>query len=247
MGQVPRHHPRFDVYSSVWFSAIYLLLMISLVGCVVPRTKQHWKAMRSAPPKAPKRLTRMPGYASFISAQADADSREDADETFLERRRSSTEEVRIPHQSAGRPCRRRTRLPAGDRQPRLPHRPAHGHPDDGDRLSVRLRRAAHPRRGGDVHELARVLRFVRTGLLTTMRNNLPDFRLRLDTFTSTFDDRAAGNQFGQPRSFDAKVPTTTVDGQQETRMCSKVNEPVRVNGGRCVPHRQRLRPRGDRP
>ena len=28
----------FDVYSSVWFSAIYILLFVSLVGCIVPRT-----------------------------------------------------------------------------------------------------------------------------------------------------------------------------------------------------------------
>ena len=55
----------FDVYSSVWFSAIYLLLMVSLIGCIIPRSKQHWKAMRSSPPKAPRRLSRMPGYASF--------------------------------------------------------------------------------------------------------------------------------------------------------------------------------------
>ena len=28
----------FDVYSSPWFSAIYILLFISLIGCVLPRT-----------------------------------------------------------------------------------------------------------------------------------------------------------------------------------------------------------------
>src|SRR3954451_19786374 len=33
----------FDVYTSFWFSAIYLLLFISLIGCVVPRLKHHWK------------------------------------------------------------------------------------------------------------------------------------------------------------------------------------------------------------
>src|SRR5699024_10965273 len=27
----------FDVFSSAWFSAIYLLLFISLIGCIVPR------------------------------------------------------------------------------------------------------------------------------------------------------------------------------------------------------------------
>src|SRR3954447_17570222 len=28
----------FDVYTSVWFSSIYLLLFVSLIGCVLPRT-----------------------------------------------------------------------------------------------------------------------------------------------------------------------------------------------------------------
>ena len=28
----------FDVYGSPWFSAIYILLFISLIGCVLPRT-----------------------------------------------------------------------------------------------------------------------------------------------------------------------------------------------------------------
>ena len=35
----------FDVYSSPWFSAIYLLLFISLIGCVLPRTIEHLKAI----------------------------------------------------------------------------------------------------------------------------------------------------------------------------------------------------------
>src|SRR6478736_2782452 len=52
----------FDVYSSPWFAAIYLLLFISLVGCVVPRSKIHWHAMRARPPKAPRRLDRLPEH-----------------------------------------------------------------------------------------------------------------------------------------------------------------------------------------
>jgi cytochrome c biogenesis protein len=31
----------FDVYLSPWFSAIYLLLFTSLIGCVIPRAKHH--------------------------------------------------------------------------------------------------------------------------------------------------------------------------------------------------------------
>lgn len=52
----------FDVYSSVWFSAIYLLLFVSLVACIVPRIGQHYKALRQDPPRTPARLNRMVGF-----------------------------------------------------------------------------------------------------------------------------------------------------------------------------------------
>src|SRR6187402_241537 len=37
----------FDVYSAPWFAAVYLLLFVSLVGCVVPRLRHHLKASRA--------------------------------------------------------------------------------------------------------------------------------------------------------------------------------------------------------
>jgi len=55
----------FDVYSSPWFAAIYLLLFVSLVGCVVPRSKIHWRAMRAQPPRAPLRLERLPEHGQI--------------------------------------------------------------------------------------------------------------------------------------------------------------------------------------
>src|SRR6478736_3038353 len=55
----------FDVYSSPWFAAIYLLLFVSLVGCVVPRSRIHWHAMRAQPPRAPRRLERLPEHAEL--------------------------------------------------------------------------------------------------------------------------------------------------------------------------------------
>ncbi|TVU61994.1 cytochrome c biogenesis protein ResB [Paenarthrobacter nitroguajacolicus] len=61
----------FDVYSSAWFSAIYILLFISLIGCVVPRARAHYKAMRSHPPRTPKRLSRLPEYGT-LELPADA-------------------------------------------------------------------------------------------------------------------------------------------------------------------------------
>lgn len=53
----------FDVYTSVWFSAIYILLFISLIGCVIPRTKHHAKALRARPPRTPARLARLDDHA----------------------------------------------------------------------------------------------------------------------------------------------------------------------------------------
>ena len=52
----------FDVYLSPWFSAIYLLLFTSLIGCVIPRAKHHYKALRSRPPRTPARLSRLSEY-----------------------------------------------------------------------------------------------------------------------------------------------------------------------------------------
>lgn len=53
----------FDVYSSVWFSAIYLLLFISLVGCILPRSRTHLRAVRGRPPRTPRRFDRFPAQA----------------------------------------------------------------------------------------------------------------------------------------------------------------------------------------
>ncbi|MEV0121140.1 cytochrome c biogenesis protein ResB [Streptomyces sp. NPDC050703] len=55
----------FDVYSSVWFSAIYILLFVSLIGCIVPRTWQFVGQLRGRPPGAPKKLTRLPAYTAW--------------------------------------------------------------------------------------------------------------------------------------------------------------------------------------
>lgn len=73
----------FDVYGSPWFAAIYLLLMVSLVGCIVPRMRQHWIAMRAEPPAAPRNFTALPHYAAYPSRGTELA----AIETWLRRKR----------------------------------------------------------------------------------------------------------------------------------------------------------------
>ena len=55
----------FDVYGSPWFSAIYILLFISLIGCVIPRAIDHAKAATAQPPAAPSRLNKMSFHQEF--------------------------------------------------------------------------------------------------------------------------------------------------------------------------------------
>jgi len=57
----------FDVYGSPWFSAIYILLFISLIGCVLPRSLEHYKAMRAQPPTTPRNLARLEEHQTFTS------------------------------------------------------------------------------------------------------------------------------------------------------------------------------------
>lgn len=50
----------FDVFGSVWYSAIYILLFISLIGCLVPRTLDFARHLRDKPVATPRNLARMP-------------------------------------------------------------------------------------------------------------------------------------------------------------------------------------------
>jgi cytochrome c biogenesis protein len=55
----------FDVFAAWWFNLIFILLFVSIVGCVVPRIKLHARAMRRRPPNAPRNLLRMGASTSW--------------------------------------------------------------------------------------------------------------------------------------------------------------------------------------
>lgn len=83
----------FDVYAAPWFAAIYLLLFISVIGCVLPRTGVHILALRTPPPRAPRRLSRMAHFRTWTTDQqssagaVSADTVLDDVEADLRRRR----------------------------------------------------------------------------------------------------------------------------------------------------------------
>lgn len=63
MGPIYDRLQLFDVFSSTWFIAIVTLLMVSLIGCIIPRSIDHWRAYRAQPTRAPRYLSRMPLHA----------------------------------------------------------------------------------------------------------------------------------------------------------------------------------------
>src|SRR5205085_11837099 len=52
----------FEVFSSFWFTAIYALLFVSLVGCLTPRLLEHIRSLRATPVVAPRNLARLPNH-----------------------------------------------------------------------------------------------------------------------------------------------------------------------------------------
>lgn len=89
----------FDVFTSVWFSSIYLLLFVSLIGCVIPRTTHHLRALRTPPPKTPARLERLSEFTSVEAPDMDATAAIESARTLL---RKSGYRVRLfdgPHLS----------------------------------------------------------------------------------------------------------------------------------------------------
>lgn len=63
----------FDVYGSPWFSAIYILLFISLIGCVVPRSYHYAKEALSKPAPVPNSITQFEFHQEVSGSIASAE------------------------------------------------------------------------------------------------------------------------------------------------------------------------------
>ncbi|SFO10991.1 cytochrome c biogenesis protein [Actinomadura madurae] len=76
----------FDVFAAPWFAAIYILLFVSLAGCVIPRAVKHYRSMRARPPAAPRNLGRLPQSATYETDAAPDDVLTEAREILRRRR-----------------------------------------------------------------------------------------------------------------------------------------------------------------
>lgn len=219
LGEVLDFLQFFDVYSSWWFSAVYILLLVSLVGCIIPRTRVHWRAMRSAPPKAPRRMERMPAHEEK-NVDAAADSVLDAAEKIMRGRgyRVKREDGAI---SAEKGYLRETgnlvfHVAVLGAVICMAFGGLFGY--GGQRVLVEGETFTNSLVAYDSFEKGTYFN----------PDTLDSFRLTLDDFNATFDNVAAGNQYGQPRSFEGRV--TTEHKGKTSKELLKVNEPVRFDG-----------------
>ncbi|WP_238993623.1 cytochrome c biogenesis protein ResB [Nocardioides caldifontis] len=64
----------FEVYASPWFAAIYILLLVSMTGCVIPRCLRLWRAVRADPPPAPSSFVRLSERREVHAAQCPSEA-----------------------------------------------------------------------------------------------------------------------------------------------------------------------------
>ncbi|EKA61976.1 cytochrome c biogenesis protein ResB [Janibacter hoylei] len=210
----------FEVYSSPWFSAIYLLLFISLIGCIVPRTGVHWRALRSKPPRAPKRLARLEAHASGELAGDLASAREAATRVLRRRRFrvASHDDVSV---SAEKGYAKETgNLVFHTALVTLIIGVAVGH------LWGWKADVVVPSGDSFVNTVTRYDTFAPGPLVD--ESSLSPFAIEVEEMTADFNDREPTAQtFGQPRDFEAHVKVTEADGNAFTDSV-KVNHPLEM-------------------
>ncbi|WP_329021964.1 cytochrome c biogenesis protein ResB [Streptomyces sp. NBC_00690] len=208
----------FDVYSSIWFSAIYILLFVSLIGCIVPRTWQFIGQLRSRPPGAPGRLTRMPAYATWRTVAEPEQVREAALKLLKGRRfRSHTVGNAVAAEKGF--LREAGNLVFHISLIVMLIAFAWGQlfKYEGGKLVIEG--------GGFSNTLTQYDDF-RSGTLYGV-DDLEPFSFKLDKFTGTYE--RTGPQRGTPRTFEADI-TWSQPGGKDRKSTIEVNKPLVING-----------------
>lgn len=211
----------FDVYATPWFASIYLLLFISLVGCVLPRTRVHWDAMRQPPPRTPARLERLAAHRVLeVSDGGAAEASLDDLERALRKRR-----YRVHRHAPG------TLSAEG------------GYLKETGNLLFHLAligiivgvASGHLWGWKGDAIVPEGQTFAKTRFDTFApgpwvgEDDVPPFTLRLNQFHAEFEREVTGaGQFGMPRDFTAYVTATEDGASREVEV--KVNHPLEVDG-----------------
>ncbi|MFK5688702.1 cytochrome c biogenesis protein ResB [Ornithinimicrobium sp. LYQ92] len=211
----------FDVYSSPWFASIYLLLMISLVGCILPRTKAHVRAMQAPPPRIPSRLSRMPVHRHTV-VDADPDAVTEAARAVLRRRRyrlrEEPEGARVVAAEKGY-LKETGNLIFHVALLGVIISVAAGHLF-GWRGEIIIKEGESWTSGAGTFDTLTLGPLVDEG-------DIPSITVQLDRLDVEFESEATGAQFGQPRRFSG-VATVEEEGEDTRTEEFAVNAPLSV-------------------
>ncbi|MEV6792806.1 cytochrome c biogenesis protein ResB [Streptomyces sp. NPDC051320] len=211
----------FHVFSSVWFSAIYILLFISLIGCIVPRTWQFVGQLRGRPPAAPKRLTRLPAYTTWRT-DAEPEAVREAALAMLKKRRFRAHPEGDAVASEKGFLRETGNLLFHIALIVLLVSFAGGQlwKSDGGKLIV----------DGDgfSNTLTQYDDFTPGTLFNS--DDLAPFSFTLDKFVGTYEHN--GPNRGTPRKYEAQVTYSEGPDGKEKKAVIKVNEPLEVDGSK---------------
>jgi len=215
----------FNTYSSVWFSAIYLLLFVSLVGCVLPRAKHHWIALRARPPRTPARLDRLAGFRA-VEGRADAASALDSAQRMLKRLGYRVERFpSVAGQAGSISAERGYMRETGNlvfHMALVGILIAVGIGGNlgftGQRVVVEGQKFVNTLADYDSINPGR---FVNT-------DNLEPYRIALDSFDAEYETENP-SAIGQPLDYTANVTATVADGTQSAEEI-KVNSPLSIGG-----------------
>ena len=211
----------FDVYSSPWFASIYLLLMVSLIGCVLPRMKQHVRSLGAAPPRAPSRLDRMPARHTATVDAAPTEVVAAARSVLAQRRFRLREE---PEGALVVSAEKGYLKETGNL---LFHVAL---------LGVIVSVAAGNLWGwrGEIIITEQTTWTSGAGTYDTLtlgplvsEDDIPTFSVGLDRLDVEFESEAQGAQFGQPRTFEG-VATVEEAGEEPRQQEFAVNDPLSV-------------------
>lgn len=214
----------FDVFTAPWFASIYLLLFISLVGCVLPRAWHHLLALRTPPPPAPRNLERLPSATSYTDDRS-AVAVLDAAEAHLRARRFRVRRAADGSIAAEKGYTRETgNLIFHLALVVLLIGVAFGS-TFGYRGNVLVKEGA-----GFSNTLTQYDSFKPGRLFDAA--NLKPFSFTLDEFTVAFEP--SGDQKGSPREFFADVTYTPSPGDEPRTQRVAVNAPLNVQGSKVL-------------
>ncbi|MFI0233718.1 cytochrome c biogenesis protein ResB [Streptomyces sp. NPDC017086] len=211
----------FHVYSSVWFSAIYILLFVSLVGCIVPRTWQFVGQLRGRPPGAPQRLTRLPAYTTWRT-ETDPEQVREAALALLRKRRFRAHAAGDAVAAEKGYLREVGNLVFHIALIVLLIAFASGqlYKSDGTKLMVE---------GDGFSNALPMYDDFKSGSLFRPDDLVP-FSFDLKAFTGTYEP--SGPNKGTPRTYEAKVRYSKGAYGKETTTTVKVNEPLEIDGAK---------------